>query len=149
MPRTLKLDAFLPYRLSIASNRVSSVIATAYQSLFGLTIPQWRLVALIAEGEGLTQQALVRGSRMDKVSVSRAALGLVERGLVARAPNANDQRSHLLSLTPSGRALYEAVAPKALEMEARLFAGFSQSEIDRFAALLDRLEAAANALDPA
>ncbi|WP_447406394.1 hypothetical protein, partial [Clostridium perfringens] len=54
----LKLDQFLPYRLSIASNRVSAAIASAYQALFGLKIPEWRLIAIIAEHDGITQQAL-------------------------------------------------------------------------------------------
>ncbi|KQS01538.1 MarR family transcriptional regulator [Sphingomonas sp. Leaf357] len=145
---TLKLDDFLPYRLSIASNRVSSAIATAYQALFGLKIAEWRLIAVIAEGEGLTQQALGVRTQMDKVTVSRAAIALVERGLVARRPNPDDQRSHLLSLTDAGQALYENVAPKALELEGRVFAGFSAKEIVTFRAVLDRLEASAAALDP-
>ncbi|MEN2785209.1 MarR family winged helix-turn-helix transcriptional regulator [Sphingomonas qilianensis] len=145
---TLKLDDFLPYRLSIASNRVSSAIATAYQALFGLRIPEWRLVAVIAEGQGMTQQALGAATRMDKVTVSRAAIALVERGLIARRPNPDDQRSHLLSLTPAGQDLYESVAPKALELEARIFAGFGAKELAAFRAVLDRLEASAAALDP-
>ncbi|MEO5866777.1 MAG: MarR family winged helix-turn-helix transcriptional regulator [Sphingomonas sp.] len=145
---TLKLDQFLPYRLSIASNRVSAAIATAYQALFGLRIPEWRLVAVIAEEGGVTQQALVTATRMDKVSVSRAAIALAARGLVERRPNPGDQRSHLLSLTGAGQALYENVAPKALELEARVFAGFDGDELATFRAMLDRLEAAAGALDP-
>ena len=144
----LKLDQFLPYRLSIASNRVSSAIATAYQSLFGLRIPEWRLIAVIAESDGLTQQALGVATRMDKVTVSRAAIALVDRGLVQRRPNPDDQRSHLLSLTREGHTLYENVAPKALELEARIFAGFSAEEIGTFRAMLDRLEASAAPLDP-
>jgi len=144
---SLKLHAFLPYRLSIASNRVSDAIASTYQALFGLRIPEWRLIAIIAEGEGMTQQALGRATRMDKVTVSRAALALAERGLVERQPNPADQRSHLLSLSPAGRALYDQVAPKALEMEARIFAEFDAAELGAFAAMLDRLEAAAGAFD--
>ncbi|QQV78535.1 winged helix-turn-helix transcriptional regulator [Sphingomonas aliaeris] len=145
---TLKLDEFLPYRLSIASNRVSSVVATAYQSLFGLKIAEWRLIAVIAEGDGMTQQALGLATRMDKVTVSRAAIALVDRGLVARQPNAQDQRSHLLSLTAAGRALYNNVAPKALELEAQVFSGFSAKELTAFRTLLDRLEASAAEMDP-
>ena len=147
MPGSLKLDAFLPYRLSIASNLVSDAIASTYRALFGLRIPEWRLIAIIAESEGMTQQALGVATRMDKVAVSRAALALAARGLVERRPNPEDQRSHLLSLTASGRALYEQVAPKALEMEARIFAGFDAAELARFAAMLDRLEAAAGAFE--
>lgn len=145
---TLKLDEFLPYRLSITSNRVSSAIGTAYQALFGLKVPEWRLIAVIAEGKGLTQQALGVATRMDKVTVSRAAIALVDRELVARQPNPDDQRSHLLSLTAAGKSLYESVAPKALELEAQIFAGFSAKEIAAFRAVLDRLEIAAAALDP-
>ena len=145
---SLKLDQFLPYRLSIASNRVSSAIATAYQSLFGLRIPEWRLIAVIAESDGLTQQALGAATRMDTVTVSRAAIALVDRGLVERRPNPDDQRSHLLSLTAAGQTLYESVAPKALELEAQVFAGFSAAELATFKAMLERLEASAASLDP-
>jgi|UniRef100_UPI0035CBDC70 DNA-binding MarR family transcriptional regulator len=145
---TLKLDEFLPYRLSIASNRVSAAIASAYQALFGLKIPEWRLIAVIAEGPGMTQQALGLATRMDKVTVSRAAAALVGRGLLDRQPNPGDQRSHLLVLTTTGRALYDDVAPKALELEGRVFAGFSTNEIASFRAMLDRIEASAAPFDP-
>lgn len=145
---TLKLDQFLPYRLSVASNRVSAAIASAYQALFGLKIPEWRLIAIMAERDGITQQALGIATRMDKVTVSRAAAALVERGLVARRPNPADQRSHLLELTATGRALYDDVAPKALELEAQVFAGFSAQELAVFRDMLDRIEASAARFDP-
>jgi len=96
----------------------------------------------------LTQQALGAATRMDKVTVSRAAIALVDRGLVQRRPNPDDQRSHLLSLTMAGQTLYESVAPKALELEAQIFAGFSAAEIATFRAMLERLEASAAPLDP-
>ena len=80
----LILDEYLPYRLSIASNAVSKLIARAYEDRFGLTIPQWRLMAVLAE-KPLTQQAIVARTAMDKVTVSRAAQGLVNRHLVGRA----------------------------------------------------------------
>ena len=146
MPTTLHLDDFLPFRLSIVSNRVSDAIAGTYQSLFGLRIPEWRLVAVLAESEGMTQQALGLRTRMDKVTVSRAAIALVDRGLAARTPNARDQRSHILTLTEAGRTLYAEVAPKALEMEARIFAGFDAREIAAFRAMLERADGAVDRL---
>jgi DNA-binding MarR family transcriptional regulator len=138
----LKLDTFLPYRLSVVSNRVSAAIATAYVRLFALKIPEWRLIAVIAEG-AITQQALGVATRMDKVTVSRAAQALVERGLVARQPNAGDKRSHLLTLTETGRALYDQVAPKALELEAAVFEQLDPDERRVLSAMLDRIETAA------
>lgn len=144
---SLTLDSFLPYRLSVASNRISDVIATAYRTLFGLRIPEWRLVAVLAEGGAMSQQALCGRTRMDKVTVSRAAHALTERGLVARAPHARDQRSHLLTLSEAGWALYEQVAPKALELEKRIFAVLGDEEREQLTAMLERLETAAAAFD--
>ena len=145
---SLRLDSFLPYRLSVASNRVSDVIASAYRTLFGLRIPEWRLIAVIAEGPGITQQALGVATRMDKVTVSRAAQALVERGLVARAPNEGDRRSHLLALTATGRLLYDQVAPKALELEAKVLEQLDADERLALSAMLDRIEAAASEVAP-
>lgn len=143
---TLKLDDFLPYRLSIASNRVSDAVAGTYRALFGLRISEWRLVAVLAESDGLSQQALGARTQMDKVTVSRAAIALVERGLVARTPNPGDQRSHILALSAAGRALYAEVAPKALEIERRLFGSFDADELARFRSMLARIEDAVDRL---
>ncbi|WP_298671986.1 MarR family winged helix-turn-helix transcriptional regulator [uncultured Sphingomonas sp.] len=142
MTNRLQLDRFLPYRLSITSNLVSDRIARAYESMFGLSIPEWRLVAVIAEWDAINQAEIGERTRMDKVTVSRAAIALVDRGLLARAPNATDKRSHLLSLTASGRELYALVAPKALELERRIFASFAPAELEGFMALLRRIDAA-------
>jgi len=147
MNSMLKLEDFLPYRLSIASNRVSGAIATTYQALFGLRIPEWRLIAVLGEGGEMTQLAIGRVTQMDKVSVSRAAIALVDRGLAKRSPNPDDQRSHHLSLTKAGRTLYEEVAPMAIAIDHQIFAGFSAREITSLRSMLERLEAAAAALE--
>jgi DNA-binding MarR family transcriptional regulator len=148
-PRVLKLDAFVPYRLSIASNTVSDVIAGSYRALFGLNVPEWRLVTVLAERGSISQFGLGAATRMDKVTVSRAAIGLVERGLVRRSPNPEDKRSHLLELTAEGRALYDQVAPKALALEDAILAEFSHDEVATLLGMLQRLQAAAGRLaDP-
>jgi DNA-binding MarR family transcriptional regulator len=141
----LRLDDFLPYRLSVTSNLVSDVIASAYRSLFGLSIPEWRVIAVIAEGDGMTQQQVGRRTRMDKVTVSRATLALAERGLVARNPHARDRRAQTLALTDEGRTLYAAVAPKALELERRIFARVDPAALAAFSDMLLTIQAAAEA----
>lgn len=139
----LRLQDFLPYRLSIASNLVSNRIATAYRERFGLDIPEWRLTAMLAELGEATPQELVRSTGMDKIAVSRAASRLRARSLVIAAPNPKDGRSHFLRLSAAGIALYRQVAPLALALEAELLRSFSGEEIARFTALLKRIEAAA------
>lgn len=143
MTATLKLDSFLPYRLSVASNRVSSTIASAYHTQFGLRIPEWRLVCVLAEFGTMSQQSLCGRTQMDKVTVSRAAISLYERALVTRTPNPDDQRSHLLDLSADGWALYRQIAPQALEFERRIFANLSAEEQALLRKMLERVEAAA------
>jgi DNA-binding MarR family transcriptional regulator len=139
---SLRLDAFIPFRLSVTSNLVSDTIASAYQALFGLSIPEWRLIAVIAEDGGTTQQQVGRRTRMDKVTVSRATIALVDRGLVERRPHASDRRSQSLHLSASGHDLYAAVAPKALELERRIFASFDPGEVAAFSDMLIRVQQA-------
>jgi DNA-binding MarR family transcriptional regulator len=145
----LVLDEFLPYRLSYTANLVSETVARAYKALFGLTIPEWRLIAHTAASgrAGVTQQDIVGLTRMDKVAVSRAAIALANRGLIRRKPNAADKRSQLLALTPAGRQLYAQIAPKALELEQAIFGGFSDEERRALKAILRQVDEATLRLD--
>ena len=135
----LRLQDFLPYRLAVTSNLVSRLVARAYQDQFGVTIWEWRVIAILGEGMPLTAQALSDSAAMDKVSVSRAVRTLEERGLVERENNAADRRSRLLHLTDAGRRVYEEITPVALGQEAALLSEFSDREIEVLASLLDRL----------
>ena len=139
----LTLDRFLPYRLSVASNAVSTRISQSYRKRFGLKIPEWRLIAILAEHDSMTPQEIGQAGELDKITVSRAAAALIERGLVTQRRNPGDGRSHFLSLTGDGRALHAEIAPAALGMEAELLTGFSVSEREALEALLRRIEAAA------
>jgi DNA-binding MarR family transcriptional regulator len=142
----LRLDGYLPYRLSVASNAVSRLIARAYEDRFGLTIPQWRLIAVLAEDGPLTQQAIGTRTVMDKVTVSRATQGLVKRRLVQRAPHDADGRSHHLALSKAGERLYSEISPVALEYEARLLQQFDPATVEELKRVLLHLERAAEVL---
>ncbi|MBX3207825.1 MAG: winged helix-turn-helix transcriptional regulator [Labilithrix sp.] len=140
----LKLEEFLPYRLSLASNVVSQVIGQAYEKLFALKMPEWRVMCVLAESKELTQQEIVGLTQMDKVTVSRAAQVLERRELLRRVPNVEDARSLRLSLTPTGRDLYRRVVPAALTLEAEVLEGLGPREVRALNALLRRLEASAS-----
>lgn len=142
----LKLDSYLPYRLSVASNAVSGLIARAYEDRFGLTVPQWRVICVLAEDGGMTQVQIVARTVMDKVTVSRAAQGLVKRRLITRAENKSDGRSHVLTLTREGRGLHGEIAPLALAYEAALIAGLAPEDVTLLKRLLARLQTAAGQL---
>ena len=149
-----ELAGFLPYQLSIASNAVSDLIAERYRKRFGLKVTEWRVMAVlgdagIARGEGsgrLTQRDLTEATLMDKVAVNRACKVLEERGLIARAANEQDGRSHLLELTVDGQAIHREVMPLAKATERELFDGFSAEEEAALRAMLQRLRARVAAL---
>ena len=136
MKQSNRLADFLPYRLSTTSNAVSGRIAQEYRSRFGLSVPEWRVMAVLGDTGAMTQRELTQHTVMDKVAVNRACKVLEDRGLAVRRPNAQDGRSHLLELTAEGRAMHEQIMPLALEMERRLFARFTDEEVEAFRALL-------------
>jgi DNA-binding MarR family transcriptional regulator len=134
-----RLKEFLPYLLSITSNAVSGRIALEYRQRFGLSVPEWRVMAVLGDAGPLTQRDLTRLTVMDKVAVNRACKILEERGLASRLPNEQDGRSHLLELTESGTRMHDEIMPLALEMERRLFSNFTREEVAHFRHLLDRV----------
>ena len=134
-----RLADFLPYLLSVTSNAVSSRVAEAYRTRFGLRIPEWRVMAVLGDAGALTQRELTSATLMDKVAVNRACKALEDRGLAARIANARDGRSHHLELTDEGRAMHGRIMPLALAMEKRLFESFSEADRATFAHLLSRL----------
>lgn len=118
-----------------------------YRQRWGLSIPEWRVMAVLGDVGALTQRDLTRRTLMDKVAVNRACKGLEERALAERTPNESDGRSHLLDLTDEGRQMHSEIMPLAKEMEQRLFAGFTEEELALFRTLLDRSRKQAEDLD--
>ncbi|QMW21778.1 MarR family winged helix-turn-helix transcriptional regulator [Sandaracinobacteroides saxicola] len=143
----LRLDDFLPYRLSLASNAVSAAIARVYDAQFGLKIPEWRVVAVLAEHAALTQAELCDRTAMDKMTISRAVTALSARRLATRDTDGTDRRARRVRLTAAGTALYTRVAPEALRMESKLLASLSPADVAHLTATLARLQQAASALD--
>lgn len=142
-----RLDAFLPYRLSLASNRVSRAFARRYAAEFGLTIPEWRVLAVLGSYAPVSSNEIVARTAMDKAKVSRAVARLVEGGLILRAVDPADQRLIRLTFSRRGRAVYEAIVPRARALEAELLDGLGPRERAALAGLLDRLLERAAAMD--
>lgn len=137
----LDLAHFVPYRLSVLSNRVSSAIARTYSDRFDLTIPEWRCIAVLGGAEGLSAGDVAQKTAMDKVQVSRAIARLVEKKRVARVVDASDGRVARLSLTTKGRAIYDEVAPLALELEAKFLDALSAAERASLDKIMTKLNA--------
>ncbi|HWK51771.1 MAG TPA: MarR family winged helix-turn-helix transcriptional regulator, partial [Steroidobacter sp.] len=138
-PAPLQLDRFIPYRLSVLTNTVSMVIASAYEREFGLTIPQWRVMAVLARYPDLSAIEVAERTAMDKVAVSRALQGLLDAKRVLRAFDKVDRRRSILRLSAAGQAVYTRVAPMALRYEAELLSALSPTDQRTLDRLLARL----------
>jgi DNA-binding MarR family transcriptional regulator len=115
----LRLEDFLPHRLNVLSSLVSQALTRVYGE-FGIGIPEWRVLVTLGQFGVMTGKAIGAHTHMHKTKVSRAVAQLERRKFLARRANRDDMREAFLSLTPSGRAVYEELAPRALEFTVRL-----------------------------
>lgn len=135
------LDRFLPYVLSAASNRVLRLFAHHHLAEFGLTIPEWRVMAIIGRFGTTGATAISERTAMDKVKVSRAVASLLQRDLLRRAADPADGRAWMLSFTRKGRTVYGRVMPRAQALNTDLTAAISRKDVATFRSVLARLEA--------
>jgi DNA-binding MarR family transcriptional regulator len=147
MSDELILEDFLPYRLSILSHTVSTAIAQVYEERFKLSIPEWRVIAILGRFPGLSAVEVAERTFMDKVAVSRAVTKLIKNGRVDRQFADADRRRSILNLSDEGRRVHGEVAPLALQFEQDLLEGLSEEEIGNLGVIMERLMAQASALE--
>ena len=136
----LELDRFLPYRLSVLSNRISQDIARVYGERFGLNVTEWRILAVLGRYPDLSATEVAERTAMDKVAVSRAVTSLLASGRLKRRLHGQDRRRSLLQLSAKGYRVYDEVAPLALDYERRLLDGLKVDERAALDRLLSRME---------
>ncbi len=146
--QALELENFLPYRLSVLAQLVSESLHDLYAGPFDLSVTQWRVMAALGRFAPLTASAVGQRIVVDKVAVSRAVAGLMQRGLIERAPDQDDRRRAPLKLSARGQAMHDKIVPLALSYEARLYTALSANERTAFEALSDRLLEHAKSLRP-
>ena len=137
---TLELDRFLPYRLSVLSNRISQDIARLYAARFGLGVTQWRILAVLGRYPDLSATEVAERTAMDKVAVSRAVASLLEANLLRRRAHGADRRRSVLELSARGYRVYDEIAPLALAYEQRLLGGLTANERATLLGLLGKLD---------
>jgi DNA-binding MarR family transcriptional regulator len=147
MTEELKLEQFLPYRLAILSHTVSTTIAHVYDKRFGLSIPEWRVIAILGRFPGLSAVEVAERTLMDKVAVSRAVTKLIKNGRIDRQFADADRRRSILNLSDEGRRVHNEVAPLALQFERDLLEGLDEGERAQLDALIDQLLDRARSLD--
>lgn len=138
----LELDRFLPYRLSVLSNRISQDIAQLYGERFGLNVTEWRILAVLGRYPDLSATEVAERTAMDKVAVSRAVTSLLGSGRLKRRLHGEDRRRSVLELSAKGYRIYDEVAPLALRLEQELLSNLDADEQHWLERILGKLEAA-------
>lgn len=139
MKDELILEDFLPYRLSITSHTVSTNIARVYEKRFGVSIPEWRVIAILGRFPGLSAVEVAERTFMDKVAVSRAVTKLIKNGRIDRQFADADRRRSILNLSEEGQKVHNEIAPLALEFERQLVEDISDDDYKTFNAILEQL----------
>jgi DNA-binding MarR family transcriptional regulator len=116
----LKLEEFLPYQLNVVASLVSQALSRVYAERYDIGVPEWRVLVTLGQYGVMTGKAIGTHTHMHKTKVSRAVALLEKRRLLVRRANRADMRESFLSLTAAGRAMYENLAPHALDFARRL-----------------------------
>ena len=134
----LKLEDFLPHRLNVLSSLVSQALTRVYNR-YGIGIPDWRVLVMLGENGTMTGKAIGTRTHMHKTKVSRAVAQLEGQKYVTRRANRSDLREAFLSLTPAGRAVYEKLAPQAIDFTDRLSAAVAPADRTAFDRAMNEL----------
>lgn len=143
MPLTpdFDLNAFLPYRINAAASRISRAFADRYREEFGISIPEWRVLAHLHHAGDVSVRDIEARVDMEKSKVSRAASRLEQAGYITKAVNEVDRRLLALRLTPEGRDLVARLIPVAMQ--------FQDDMLAQLGPLAQGLDAALTRLDQA
>lgn len=143
MDYDLKLEDFLPYQLAVLSNTVSTTVARAYDQRFKVSIPEWRVIAVLGRFTGLSAIEVAERTMLDKVAVSRAVTKLIKSGRIDRQFADTDKRRSILNLSEEGKTLHDEIGQLGLQFERDLVEGFSEDEMKNLNDLIQRLLARA------
>lgn len=135
----LQLERYLPYRLSILSNRISALISETYSDKFALSITEWRIMAVLGEYPGVSADEVSLKTQIEKSILSRAISKLLQRKLLEREFDPADKRRSMLKLTQTGLSVYAELVPVSYDYEQALLTCFSDAEREQFSELIDRL----------
>ena len=135
----LTLERYMPYRLSILSNKVSSLVAQSYKDKFALSITEWRIMAVLGEYPGASADEVSVKTQIEKSLISRAIANLLKRKLVERKLSEQDKRRSEISLSQTGFEVYAEIVPLSLEYEEQLLSCLNEQEKAQLSTIVERL----------
>ena len=140
-PRTIK--DLLSYRVHKLAGALSRGAASRYKREFGVSLVEWRTIALLGDFAPLSLKQLAALAALDKSLVSRTISALADRNLVQREVSPADGREVELRLSPEGITLHVGLMRAAVERDAAFHGALTAEERGVLDSLLLKLEAEA------
>lgn len=137
----LELERFLPHRVNVIAELMSRTLGAIYRHHFGISVPEWRVLAALAYGAPLSASEVGLRTHMEKARVSRTLSRLQDAGLIRREVDPRDNRVAVLDLSRDGRELFSQLSAMATDWEADLLAGMGDDDREHLTKLLGRLHA--------
>ncbi|HEY3486422.1 MAG TPA: MarR family winged helix-turn-helix transcriptional regulator [Gammaproteobacteria bacterium] len=139
----IRLDEYIPFRLSILSRAISQSLAKQYSNYFNITIPEWRVLAVLASQQPLAANEMGDRTNLDKVQMSRAINRMLATGLLEKERDVHDKRRILLRVSTNGWDVYRRIVPIALTHQAGLLSVLTIEERSSLLRLITKLHAKA------
>jgi DNA-binding MarR family transcriptional regulator len=133
------LKRFFPYQVRIFYRAVSEAVNSVYSLKFGLSVSEWRTMAVLGPYNALSASEIVERSSMDKVNVSRAIKGLQAHGFLKRDIDGGDRRRAVLRLTDQGQKVLDILVPLVRQTEEDCLDGLSDEERATLISLMERV----------
>lgn len=131
-------DNFLPYLITQLSHHLNTDLIEKLRR-DGINIARWRILAVLAMGDGITINEIADRAMMQQSALSRVLMKMEDEQFVARIPRRNDSRYVEVFLTDKGRALFQSLDPVVRRRQDRLLDGFSPAEAEAAFDLMRRL----------
>lgn len=146
---TLHIGHFLTFQIIRLATAAKSNVTRKYLADHGLSVPEWRLLAMSVRFEPVRFSELVANSSIDKGQASRTLQVLTERGLImAQTLGGGVRRKRdsgapvIITVTRKGRRVYDTVLPVAQRNQARLLHLLTRDERRALYVILNKLYAA-------
>jgi MarR family transcriptional regulator, organic hydroperoxide resistance regulator len=131
-------QGYVPYLLRRISDSLIERF-TAGLTPYGLTLPMWRIIAVL-HGRGATRfHVLVSQTLIEPPTLSRYLKDLKSMGYVTRTSSSVDARGVLITPTKKALDLVETLTPHAFQVERETLAGLTEDEAEMFRRLVKRV----------
>lgn len=137
--QAMALERFLTYRLHLINKLADKTSSDAYMNELGLPVGAARCLAAIGTFAPLSVKDLAQYANLNKAQASRATQALLERGYVLKEDNEQDARGVIITLTPSGQAIWQQIMQIVERRNKEVFGCLTEKERQQLGTILDKL----------